>query len=126
MLVGGMTVLTHARPKLAFDGCEFNLRATLRAIARSIREATCGLAGHDYLREFTTNRIFLQCASCGHETPGWEIEVTNRGKGRMQHAQTNSVRPRLVRVRMAADRNGFRLGTIDADSHRNSSERHCA
>ena len=75
-----MTVLTHARTTLAFDGCEFNLRAALRAIARSIREATCGLAGHDYLRKFSTNRIFLQCASCGHETRGWEIEVTNRGK----------------------------------------------
>jgi hypothetical protein len=73
-------VLTHARTTLAFDGCEFNLRAALRAIARSIREATCGLAGHDYLRKFSTNRIFLQCASCGHETRGWEIEVTNRGK----------------------------------------------
>lgn len=119
-------MLTHARPKLAFDGCEFNLRAALQAIARSIREATCALAGHDYLRKFTSNRIFLQCASCGHETPGWEIEVTNRGKGSLHHAQTTSVRLRLVRVRMAADRNGVRLGTIHADSHRDSSKRHCA
>jgi hypothetical protein len=44
-----------------------------------VEQAMCGLHGHDTLLHFDENRIFLRCASCGHETPGWEI-----GKARPQ------------------------------------------
>ena len=47
----------------------------------------CGLHGHDTLMQFARNRVYLQCASCGHETPGWSLNgapprVTERVKVR--------------------------------------------
>jgi hypothetical protein len=39
-----------------------------------VREGLCGLHGHDNLVQFETDRIFLRCASCGHESPGWAID----------------------------------------------------
>lgn len=47
-----------------------------RFVARrvdSLRHTLCGLRGHDALLHFERNRVCLRCASCGHETPGWEI-----------------------------------------------------
>jgi hypothetical protein len=39
----------------------------------SMRQALCGLHGHDNLLQFEECRVFLRCASCGHESPGWEL-----------------------------------------------------
>src|SRR5438093_744744 len=38
-----------------------------------VRQLMCGLHGHDNLMHFEKERVFLQCASCGHESPGWEL-----------------------------------------------------
>jgi hypothetical protein len=38
-----------------------------------MRQLFCGLHGHDSLLQFERDRIFLKCASCGHESPGWEL-----------------------------------------------------
>jgi hypothetical protein len=38
-----------------------------------MRQIVCGLQGHDNLPQFERDRIFLKCATCGHETPGWEL-----------------------------------------------------
>jgi hypothetical protein len=38
-----------------------------------LRQAFCGLHGHDSLLQFEKDRMFLKCVSCGHETPGWEL-----------------------------------------------------
>jgi hypothetical protein len=38
-----------------------------------VREAFCGLHGHDNLLQFERDRMFLKCVSCGHESPGWEL-----------------------------------------------------
>jgi hypothetical protein len=38
-----------------------------------LQQAYCGLHGHDSLMHFEEDRMFLLCASCGHETPGWEL-----------------------------------------------------
>jgi len=38
-----------------------------------VRQALCGLHGHDTLLQFEQERMFLKCVSCGHETPGWEL-----------------------------------------------------
>jgi len=36
----------------------------------------CGLRGHDGLLHFEQGRLSLICASCGHETPGWDLGAT--------------------------------------------------
>jgi hypothetical protein len=28
---------------------------------------------HDYMLQYESNRMFLHCANCGHQSPGWEI-----------------------------------------------------
>jgi hypothetical protein len=33
----------------------------------------CGLKGHDTMLRFEEERMSLRCVSCGHETPGWEL-----------------------------------------------------
>ena len=38
-----------------------------------IRQAFCGLHGHDSLLQFEQDRLFLKCVSCGHESPGWNL-----------------------------------------------------
>jgi hypothetical protein len=68
-----------------------------------VRQALCGLHGHDALMHFEQERMFLKCASCGHETPGWELNeprpiVRVRGDAR-RHAIT---RPQLVDERRIA------------------------
>jgi hypothetical protein len=38
-----------------------------------IGKTLCGLRGHDLLLHFETNRVCLECSSCGHQTPGWQL-----------------------------------------------------
>lgn len=68
-----------------------------------LRQALCGLHGHDTLLQFEQDRMFLRCVSCGHETSGWELTeapptVTVRGDAR-RHA---IIRPKLVSARRIA------------------------
>ena len=68
-----------------------------------LRQMFCGLHGHDTLLHFEHDRMSLRCASCGHETPGWELNevpptVTIRGDAR-RHAHA---RPQLVSARRIA------------------------
>ena len=63
----------------------------------------CGLRGHDTLLHFEDERLSLRCVSCGHETPGWELNevpptVTVRGDAR-RHALA---RPQLISTRRIA------------------------
>jgi hypothetical protein len=41
-----------------------------------VRQVFCALHGHDSLLHFEHDRMFLLCASCGHESPGWELNET--------------------------------------------------
>ena len=69
-----------------------------------LRQTCCGLSGHDALLKFGRNRMFLQCASCGHESPGWELNettaprITLRGDAR----RLGLMRPHLVSERRIA------------------------
>jgi hypothetical protein len=69
----------------------------------SVRQMFCGLRGHDTLLHFEDERMSLRCVSCGHETPGWELNevpptVTVRGDAR-RHV---IARPKLVSERRIA------------------------
>jgi hypothetical protein len=68
-----------------------------------VRQAMCGLGGHDTLLHFEDERMSLRCVSCGHETPGWELNevpptVTVRGDARRHALQ----RPQLISSRKIA------------------------
>jgi len=68
-----------------------------------LRQVVCGLHGHDTLLQFEQDRMFLRCVSCGHETPGWELNeapptVTLRGDARHHRM----ARPQLISERRIA------------------------
>ena len=44
-----------------------------RAVGR-IGQVLCGMSGHDAVMHFEGKRVMMRCTSCGHDTPGWEIE----------------------------------------------------
>ena len=56
---------------------------------QQVRQFMCGLHGHDALLHFESGRISLQCSSCGHETPGWDLHKTAARMG--QGAQQDGV-----------------------------------
>jgi hypothetical protein len=65
--------------------------------ADSVRQFICGLHGHDALLHFEHGRMSLLCASCGHESPGWEV----KGAALKQAVETT---PRPVRVAIVRER----------------------
>jgi len=69
-----------------------------------VRQSVCGLHGHDNLLQFEHERMFLRCASCGHETPGWELNETPPTVRVVGDARRHSlnVGPQLVRERRIA------------------------
>ena len=78
-------------------------RASNTRMMDLLRQMFCALHGHDSLLHFEQERMSLRCVSCGHETPGWELNetpptVTVRGDAR-RHA---IARPQLVKARRIA------------------------
>jgi hypothetical protein len=78
------------------DRCQRRDDLVARSLAR-LRQLYCGLHGHDRLLQFRGERMFLECVSCGHESPGWELNLAPprtvlRGDAR-RHALA---RPHLV------------------------------
>jgi hypothetical protein len=73
----GGVVPVQVRPKLLPDVEDLDVRAdrALRRARTFVREAACAVGGHDYLLQAAVNRIFLRCVDCGHETPGWRVDV---------------------------------------------------
>jgi hypothetical protein len=65
-----------------------------------LREAFCALHGHDNLLQFQHARMFLRCVSCGHESPGWELNETPP----TVVAGVDSHRPPIVRPNFAGAR----------------------
>lgn len=59
------------------------MRLLWTVATRSLRSAVCGLHGHDPLLQVEGPRMFLRCASCGHETPGW---MTAERRPRLRYA----------------------------------------
>ena len=68
-----------------------------------IREAFCGLHGHDSLLQFQQDRMFLKCVSCGHESPGWSLnETPPTVVADTENRPQAQVGPRLIRERKIA------------------------
>lgn len=44
-------------------------------VGEQLRQFICGLHGHDSLLHFGEGRVSLLCASCGYETPGWDVKA---------------------------------------------------
>ena len=73
----------------------------LRVVDR-MRQIFCGLHGHDTLLHFEQDRMSLRCVSCGHETPGWELNETPPTVTVRGDARRTTMRPHLVSARRIA------------------------
>jgi hypothetical protein len=73
----------------------------MRVLGR-VREAFCGLRGHDSLMQFRQDRLFLKCASCGHESPGWELNETPPTVVAQAGPRRQALVPRLIGERRIA------------------------
>jgi hypothetical protein len=67
-----------------------------------LRQAMCGLHGHDALVQFEHDRMYLRCVSCGHETHGWELNGARPQDTVREAHRTPLARPRLVSERRIA------------------------
>src|SRR6185436_5338557 len=68
-----------------------------------LRQMMCGLHGHDTLLHFDKDRMSLRCVSCGHETPGWELnEVPPTVTAQPEPRRHAIVRPHLISARRIA------------------------
>lgn len=47
--------------------------ATIGSGLRRVGQLICGLTGHDLVKRYERNRVALECASCGHVSPGWTV-----------------------------------------------------
>jgi hypothetical protein len=61
-----MLVGTQPRTRLGVGG------HVVRGLRR-VGQMLCGLRGHDVVRHYERDRVALQCASCGHVSPGWTV-----------------------------------------------------
>jgi hypothetical protein len=48
-------------------------RSLFTRFVDSIRQAFCGMHGHDTVLHFEENRVLLRCTSCGYDSPGWDV-----------------------------------------------------
>ena len=69
-------LLSHAEPMPSPTDAFLHAlwpRASAMAIAAAegLRQARCGLSGHDMAMRFEKTRMSLECLDCGHTTPGW-------------------------------------------------------
>jgi len=92
-------VTNYPHPMTAHEGMRgsSDRAGAVARMMESLRQVMCGLRGHDSLLHFEDERMSLRCVSCGHETPGWELNeapptVTVRGDARRHML----VRPQLV------------------------------
>ena len=72
-------------------------RGFFTRVADHVRQAICGMHGHDSLLHFEHGRMSLLCSSCGYESPGWEL----KGNARPQTAQAPR---RIVRLPLVGER----------------------
>ena len=40
----------------------------------SLRAFLCGIGGHELMRSFEPNRVYMRCTSCPYETRGWTLK----------------------------------------------------
>jgi hypothetical protein len=43
-------------------------------VLEGLHQAYCAMHGHDNLLQFESDRMCLKCVSCGHESPGWQLD----------------------------------------------------
>ena len=67
-----------------------------------VRQVFCGMSGHDEMLHFGPERIALKCASCGHESHGWDLNDTHPPVTARVEERRLLTRPQLIGARRIA------------------------
>jgi hypothetical protein len=68
-----------------------------------LHQMVCGFHGHDTMLQFEQDRLCLRCQSCGHETPGWDLnEAPPRITVRAEERPRRTAQPHLISARRIA------------------------
>jgi hypothetical protein len=77
-------------------------RTDIQTLAQRVdvwaHRTVCGIRGHDELLHFERGRVCLQCATCGHESPGWVTEREEAQPRQVQQNRSDGRRTRVTRV----------------------------
>jgi hypothetical protein len=92
-----LTASGMARTSGRASGTSFTTR-----LIDSIRQAFCGLRGHDSVLHFEENRVLLRCTSCNYDSPGWDVGRTRPRLLVEGDAQRHLLRPEALRLRRTA------------------------
>ena len=65
--------------------------AVVSGVFDRVRQMYCGLHGHDSLLSFEHDRMFLKCATCGHESPGWDLNEVPPAVGEAPAASRQAI-----------------------------------
>ena len=56
----------------------------------------CGMRGHESVVHFEGKRVMMRCTSCGHDTPGWEVNGRAPRKRFDGDARRHALKPQIV------------------------------
>jgi hypothetical protein len=56
-----------------FNGHRTNGESLIYRAMGRLGQFLCGVRGHDTVLHFEGKRVMMRCTSCGHDSPGWEI-----------------------------------------------------
>src|SRR5512134_895616 len=74
----------------------------LTRLVESVRQALCGLRGHDSVLHFEANRVLLRCTSCGYDSPGWDVGHARPRTVFEGDAERHLLRPEAMGLRRTA------------------------
>jgi NAD-dependent SIR2 family protein deacetylase len=86
-------------PQQLAAAAEITYERTTNVVARAmgrLGQLLCGVRGHDSVLHFEGNRVMMRCTSCGHDTPGWEIDGRRPRKRFDGDARRHLLKPQLV------------------------------
>jgi hypothetical protein len=92
-------MVTNYPQQLATVGHGLNGTALVARTMTRLGQLICGLRGHETMMHFEGKRLLMRCTTCGHDTPGVEINEhgpRRRFEGDARRHDLTPAAPRLV------------------------------
>ena len=86
-------------PQQIAAAAEITYEKTSSVVARAmgrLGQLMCGARGHDAILHFEGKRVMMRCTSCGHDTPGWEVNGRAPRKRFDGDARRHALKPQIV------------------------------
>jgi len=74
-----------------------SLRLSVQRALRRIGQAFCGLRGHENVLHYERSRFALECSTCGHVSPGWEVSGPQPHLRYAGDPRRHQLKPRSIR-----------------------------